>query len=381
MPKTVTYQTLKNYKIAGDLKFKYLDVEATRVEVEIEVDGALDELIKSGKESLKIQHLGDVAKAEIDKVAGLFTDTMEDIERKIEKDKLNEAATKAKVDEANAVLKHYAQIVKGNAEAAVEKEWQSYLSRRSHLKGFRIKCGIKLFLGSIGVGVAVASAALSFGALWMNIAVAVKGITDLIQTAKTWAKDIDGVYADLRKDIGKVDELNKEREKAYKENNGQKLSKTKEGLKELTNALLPITKSMMKCTSEVENTCKQFLGLISKLESQADDIVGDLNKATKLMSKLPEKEMSAELKKLAKEMDKNFEKLFDEIVELHRKSQNAAKFGDRCYAAAKKLRKEDNWGPLDPENSLDAGKHAVVAYAVANFIYQCCMEGKALIPM
>ena len=91
--------------------------------------------------------------------------------------------------------------------------------------------------------------------------------------------------------------------------------------------------------------------------------------------------MPAELKKIAKEMEKNFEKLYDEIVDLHRKSQNAAKFGDRCYAAAKKLRKEDSWGPLDPENSLDMGKHAVVAYAVANFIVQCCTEGKALIPL
>lgn len=381
MAKTVVYQTLKNYKIAGDLKLKYLDVEATRVEVAIEVDSALDDLIKAGKESLKIQHLGDVAKAEIDKVAGLFTDTIEDIERKIERDALDGDATKKKVAEANAVLKHYAKIVEGNAAAAVEKEWQAYLSRRSHLKAFRVKCAIKLFLGSIGVGIAVSSAVLTFGALWMNIAVAVKGITDLVQTAKTWAKDIDGVYADLRKDILKVDELNKEREVAFKKNNGQKLSKTKEGLKELANALLPITKSMLKGTSEVENTCKQFLGLVSKLESQADDIVGDLNKATKLMSKLPDKEMTAELKKIAKEMEKNFEKLFDEIVELHRKSQNAAKFGDRCYAAAKKLRNEDSWGSLDPENSLDAGKHAVVAYAVANFIYQCCMEGKALIPM
>jgi hypothetical protein len=211
--------------------------------------------------------------------------------------------------------------------------------------------------------------------------VAVKGVTDLIQTAKTWAKDIDGVYADLLKDIGKVDDLNRDREIAYKKNNGQKLSKTKEGLKELTNALLPITKSMLKCTSEVENTCKQFLGLVSKLESQADDIVGELNKTTKLMSKLPERDMTPELKKIAKEMEKNFEKLFKEIEELHRKSQNAAKFGDRCYAAAKKLRKEDSWGPVDPEKSLDAGKHAVVLYALTNFIYQCCMEGKALIPM
>ena len=50
-------------------------------------------------------------------------------------------------------------------------------------------------------------------------------------------------------------------------------------------------------------------------------------------------------------------------------------------AAASYACKEDSWGPLDPKDSLDASKHAVVALSVINVIYQCCMEGKALIPM
>jgi hypothetical protein len=138
---------------------------------------------------------------------------------------------------------------------------------------------------------------------------------------------------------------------------------------------------MVKGTSEIENCCKQFLGLVSKLENQADDITGELNKAMKLMSKLPEKEMTPELKKLAKQMDDNFSKLFDEISNLHRRSQRAGQFGERCLKAAQKLRKEDSWGPIDPEKSLDMGKYGVVAASVANFIFQCCMEGKSLIPL
>jgi len=54
---------------------------------------------------------------------------------------------------------------------------------------------------------------------------------------------------------------------------------------------------------------------------------------------------------------------------------------ERTGAAASYACKEDSWGPLDPKDSLDASKHAVVALSVINFIYQCCMEGKALIPM
>ena len=168
---------------------------------------------------------------------------------------------------------------------------------------------------------------------------------------------------------------------AFKKNNGQKLSKTKEGLKELANALLPITKSMLKGTSEIENISKQFLGLVSKLENQADDITGEMNKAIKLMAKLPEKDMTPELKKIAKEMDDGFSKLFGEIETLHKRSQNAAKFGERCLKSAQKLRKEDSWDPIDPEKSLDMGKYGVAAYSVANFIYQCCMHGKSLISL
>ena len=64
----------------------------------------------------------------------------------------------------------------------------------------------------------------------MNIVAAAKVLTDLVQTAKTWAKDIDDVYKGLVKDIEKVDKLNGERQKAIDSKEGQKLSKTKEGL-------------------------------------------------------------------------------------------------------------------------------------------------------
>ena len=66
---TVTYNTLRNFNLNNGVKSKYLSVEATKVDVQIEIDSALDDLIKAGKESLKINHLGDVAKAEIDKSA------------------------------------------------------------------------------------------------------------------------------------------------------------------------------------------------------------------------------------------------------------------------------------------------------------------------
>src|SRR5687767_3708118 len=136
MAATVSYEPLRNFNLVGDLKTKYLDVKATKVSVVIEVDKALDDLIKEGKESLKIAHLGDVAKAEVEKSAKLFVDTIMDIEAKIERDPLDADKTAKKIKEANEVLKHYAKIVEANANAAVQKEWQGYLARRKHLKDF-----------------------------------------------------------------------------------------------------------------------------------------------------------------------------------------------------------------------------------------------------
>lgn len=377
----VRYATLRNFNLNGNLKSKYLDVKATQVDVIIELDSELDALIKAGKESLKIGHLGDVAKAELEKASKAFIATIADLDRKLESLALDPLNRDSKVKEANEVLKHYAKIVEANANLAVQKEWQGYLARQKHLSKFRVKCVLKITLGSIGVGIAVASAVMSFGTLWMNVVAAAKGVTDLMQTIKTWSQDIDAVYKDLLKQMETVHKLNLEREKKKKSSEGQKLSKTKEGLKELTNAILPITKSMVKATSEIENTCKQFLGLVAKLENKADDLVGQLNKLVSYMTKLPDKSLSAELKKLVNQMDSSFQSLFQKITTLHKRAQQAGKFGDRALKATQKLRKEDSWGPVDAESTLDMGKHAISAYAVANFIFQCAYQGKALIPL
>jgi hypothetical protein len=93
-----------------------------------------------------------------------------------------------------------------------------------------------------------------------------------------------------------------------------------------------------------------------------------MNKAMKLMTKVPDKELSDELKKVVKQMDENFQKLFDEITQLHKRSQNAAKFGERALKAAQKLRKEDSWGPIDAERSLDAVEFTGAAFVVLGLL-------------
>lgn len=344
----------------------------------IEVDKTLDALIKAGQESLKINYLGDVAKAELEKVGGVFSKTMQTVDAKVEG--LDAKGRAEKVKEANEVLKHYGAIVQDRVNAAVEKEWQAYLARKKYLSEFRLKCAAKVALGVVGVGVAAASMVLTFGAMWQNIFALAKGILSIADTLKTWSQNIDKVYAELLKDVDAVNKLNVQREAAKQKGAGQKASKTGEAAKEVLVALLPITKSMVRSASSVEDRAKQMLGLVSKLEDQADKLTGALNQAIAAMSKLPEKQMNAAMKADAAKLDQTFQKLFGEITDLHRRSQNAAQFADRALKTAQKLVKEDSWAGLSGD-ATNLGSRAFTLYSLANFAVECAKHGTTIIAM
>jgi hypothetical protein len=375
---TVAYEVLRNFNLANGFKPKHLDLQATKVDVVVEVDKVLDELIKNGQESLKINHLGDIAKAEIETVGDAFSKTMQALDAKM--DGLDAKGRTDKLKEGNEVLKHYAKIVQDRVNTAVEKEWQAYLSRRKHLKDFRIKCTVKLALGLVGVGIAAASVVLSFGAMWQNVFAIAKGILSIADTLKTWSEDIDKVYATLMTDVVEIDKLNRQREAAKAAGASQKASKTAQGGKELLVALLPITKNMVRSASSVQDRSKQMLGLVSKIESQADKLVGELNKAIHLMSKLPEKQMNAAMKADAEKMNQAFQKLFGEITGLHKRSQNAAKFAERALNISTKLVKEDSWAGVAGD-ATNLGSRAFTVYSLANFACQCAKHGTTIIQL
>lgn len=374
---TVPHEVLRSFNLGGGFKPKYLDIKATKIDIIIEVDKTLEALINAGEESLKIDHLGDVAKEELDKVSDAFAQTMKDIDSKIEL--LDPDKRDKQIKEANEVLKYYSKIVEDRIDDAVQKEWKSYLSRKQYLSAFRLKCGVKIALGVVAIGISAASVALNFGTLWINIVGIAKAITDIAQTIKTWAADLETVYAGLVKDIDAVQQLNLQREAAKKKGEGQKASKAKEAAKEVITGLLPITKNMLKSASDVEARSKQLLGLVSKLEAQADKLVGQLNAATKLMSGLPEKGMTPALRKQAKSMDDTFTKLFTEITDLHKKSQNCAHFGERCLKQVEKLRNEDSWSSGGAETTVGIGAKGAALFALANFGYECAKQGATLL--
>jgi hypothetical protein len=374
---TVPHDVVRSFNLGGGFKPKHLDLKATKIDIIIEVDKTLEALIKAGEESLKIDALGDVAKQELDKVSDAFAQTMKDIDAKIEL--LDPAKRDKQIKEANEVLKHYSKTVEDRIDEAVQKEWKSYLSRKQYLSDFRLKCGVKIALGVVAIGISAASIALSFGTLWINIVGIVKSITDIARTIKTWAADLETVYAGLVKDMDDVQQLNVQRETAKQKGEGQKASKAAGAAKEVITGLLPITKNMLKSASDVDARAKQMLGLVSKLETQADKLVGQLNAAVKMMDGLPEKDMTAALRKQAKSMEDTFTKLFAEITDLHKKSQNCAHFGERSLKAVEKLRKEDSWSGGAAETTVGIGAKGAALFALANFSYECAKQGATLL--
>jgi len=373
---------LRNFNLADGAKPVFLKIDPIKVDVSIDVDKELQRLIDSGQESLKIDYLGRKAEEQLGTLRGLFTDTIMKVDKTITADPTK---LKDKTSEANQVLKHYAGIVQDTLDRAVQAEWQKYAQRQAYLREFQVKTGAKIALTTISISVAAASFVLSFGTAWVNLLVIAKGVMELAKNIDKLSEGIETTGTALMKDQQHVSELNAQREAAKKQDGngkgkGQARSKAKELSKEVLAAIMPITRDMVKAASAIEARCKQFLGQVSKLDSEADGLVGQLNTARKQLSGVPDAMLSAEQRAAGKKMAAAIDDLFTAITRLHKKAQACAGFGEGVLEAVKTLRKEDAWAPY-AESGAGGGAKAVAIYGLANFMFACAEHGHALIPL
>jgi hypothetical protein len=373
---------LRSFNLADGAKPVFLKVDPIKVDVSIDVDNELQRLIDSGQESLKIDYLGRKAEEQLATLRGLFTETIMKVDRTIACDPTK---LKDKTNEANQVLKHYAGIVQDTLDRAVQAEWQKYVQRQAYLKEFQVKTGAKIALTTISISVAAASFVLSFGTAWVNLLVIAKGVMELAKNIDKLAEGIETTGAALMKDQEHITELNAEREAAKKKDGNGKAksqtgSKAKELSKEVLAAIMPITRDMIKAASAIEARCKQFLGQISRLDNEADGLVGRLNDARKQLSGVPDGMLSPGQRTAGKKMAGAIDDLFTAITGLHKKAQVYAAFGENVLAAVKKLRKEDLWAP-SAEKAAGGGTKAMAIYGLANFMFACAEHGHSLIPL
>jgi hypothetical protein len=368
---------LRTFNLADGVKPEFLKVDPILVTVEIEVDKVFKELIDSGQAGLRAAELGDAALNALEKVRKAFRDTIAAVDASIKKDPTILAA---KSKEANEVLAYYGRIVEDRINTDLQEAWRAYLARKQDLKDFRVKSATKIVLGTIGVGVAIASVVASFGTGWMNIIAACKGIAEVGKAIKTWGEEIDTVYAKLVDDIEHVTELNQQRDKAKAKGEGQKASKAKQVGKEVLAAVLPVTKDMIKAASAIEARCIQFSGLTSKLEGKADELSGKIEHITKNLSGLPDRMLATEQINLNRRMNKTVTKLFEDIGALHKQTKQCAKFAAGAMKAVKTLKAKDSWLGTT-ETAGGVGSKGVAIYALANFCLACADHGKQLISL
>lgn len=373
----VSAYTLRGFDLAAGVKTLFLKVDPIPITVEVECDKVFKELIDSGQAGLRAQELGDAAVAELSGMRDAFRKTIMAVDDKIRADPTILAA---KSKEANEVLQYYGKLVQDRIDVAVQAAWKSYLQRKTDLSDFRIKCATKIILGTIGVAVAAASVVLTFGAAWMNIVAACKGIVDVAKSIKTWAEEIDTVWAQLTRDIESVDKLNAERDKAKKDGKGQKASKGKQIGKEVIAGVLPFTKDMVKALSAIEARAKQFNGLVGKLEGKANDMSGRIELITRNLNKSPDRLLSTEQINLERRMGKTVSQMMNAIAELHQTTKAGAKFANEALASVKELKSKDTWtGKIEAGGGV--GSKGVAIYGAANFCLACADKGKQLIAL
>ena len=326
--------------------------------------------------------IADVTTKGLEELKARFKDTILKVDATIKSNLAKDPKIiEKKTKEANEVLKYYKTLIEDDMKRRVAAEWARFIGNRKELAEFRTNTAVKVVLGTIGVGVAVASVALSFGAAWPNIVAIVKGISDIGKAIKTATESMDTTYERLFKNLGEIDKLNQQRRKAEEQGKGQKAAKAKQAAKEVVAGVLPITKLMLKTASAVKDDCKKFRGDISKLETQADQLSGRLNKILKELHGLPDKELTAAQRKVCAEMTKGVDDLIAQITDLTVKSTNAGAFAARVEKAVKELEGHDEWGGTLAGQVVGVGSKGAAISGLTNFITACANHGVTLIAM
>lgn len=372
--KMVSAYTIRKFDLAAGIKTEYLKLEPLTIEVDIEVDETFKKLLDKGEAGFRVQILGDAANAELADIKTRFKDTILKVDATIKEDTTQ---LSKKTKEANEVLEYYRKLVEDRINLVVESEWKRYLGRRKDKNDFKVKTRMKVVFGTVGVAVAVASVALSFGTAWMNILAAVKGLAEVAKAIKTASETIEKTYQKLIDDMAHIDELNQKRAKG----GGQKASKALQVGKEMLAGAMPLTKDMLKATSAIDARCVQFSGQIYSMEKEANKISGKLEIITKNLQGIPNRFLTTEQINLERRTSKTVTKLFEELADLHRRAQAATAFAERSRAAIDKLKKEDTWTAGITATSAGWGSKGVALFALANFIHECAKQGKSLIPL
>ncbi len=294
--------TILERDLSKSLKAKYVDLPKMPVSVGLTMDAALEKLAKSGKESFRLQQLADAANGAIDKWVGAFQSSIDSVERKLPA--LGPKEAKEKIAELSDVLVKYSKQLEPTVDKAIEAEWKAICARNKALTVYKIKSRLKITVAVLTAGANVLSLFATAGADVMSAVSLVNVVANLAAQYHRESMEIFKHYDRLADMMVSLDDTVR----------SDVIGGFKETVKGLAADASPVLGRFVKSTKAAEIELESLRRKFVAAENDADNIVGDINKAQAKIEKLGRDGIDAKVYAQIEALQGNIDKLLKDLV-------------------------------------------------------------------
>ncbi|MDG1482269.1 MAG: hypothetical protein P8R54_21950 [Myxococcota bacterium] len=287
-------------KAAGDLKSKWLDVGSFDIQADLIIDDELARLEKEGELGFHWINLQKDCQKEVKKTMGIFRKTIKDLDKKLEK--MSPDDRKAKVKEANEVIRYYTKIVESNVNAVVDQYWERHKKRCEYLSAFKKEVAVDITISTATIAVSTTAMAASLGTSTVLSSIAIaKAVLDIALSIKKLRRSTKSLKKKLIPAMSTIESTWNKRQKALKSGEGQKAAKAKEVLKEgAASALGQVSAELFTTTSRTKKEAEEYAGKLTEQEREAGRLYKEISKYTSNFPTAPEGEDARTSKQLVK---------------------------------------------------------------------------------
>ena len=321
--------------LAGGVKLKNFTIKPMLATVEF-VNPPKELVEAARKDKLIVQNIAVAVIAQLNESKGKVQAALVDFDARF-KPSGDKAKDEAAADQLKSVCLQICTAQKSLAEAVAQKKWQEYVARNKAWTKAQIKFACKVTAATIGLSVAIVSAALSGG----TTAVAVIGMAGKVYTI---GKEI----YEFAKDVKAVEEgivtLAAALAKRYGDPTIQKMD-WKAGAQEIAAALgAPFAKG----TTSLAERLEQHEAKLGQLGKKADSAYEDAKTLMEQIAKLEQQTKGTAKEAKVKELGERATKLLETASTLNGKVEEGETFQEAMTAMNEQfiLKRDATIGPL-----------------------------------
>ena len=221
---------------------------------------------------------------------------------------------------------------------AVDDYWANVLARNKELKAFNRKCDRTIGIGAGTIALSSTSIYFSLGvSAPLSLVVIARACVSIAKTLQKQGRSINETELILKAKIKEIEKLLEHRNRQK----GQKLNKTKEGLKELAATVFgPITEKIITTTAGTEALCNEYSAKVKNMEDDAGKMYSQIQKYTKEFPSDPKgfDKKQIETMKIAQ---KTFEKMTKAFEILRRGINEKKEYAKSAKAICKDAKEKD----------------------------------------